>query len=68
MTMFNIMIGALCVIGFTTICFLTGRAYEKVEGINRDNLVETTMMGFLWIGAAASFLIISYLIGREVGR
>ena len=66
--MFNIMIGALCVIGFTTICFLTGRAYEKVQGKNHDDWVETTMMGFLWIGAAVAFLIISYLIGREVGR
>lgn len=66
--MFNIMIGALCVIGFTTICFLTGRAYEKVKGKNHDDWVETTMMGFLWIGVAVAFLIISYLIGREVGR
>ena len=66
--MFNIMIGALCVIGFMTICFLTGRAYEKVQGKNHDDWYETTMMGFLWIGVAASFIIISYLIGREVGR
>lgn len=66
--MFDVMLGALCVIGFTTICFLTGRAYEKVKGKSHDDWIETTGIGLLWIGIAMSFLIMSYLIGREFGR
>lgn len=63
--MLEIIIGGLCVIGFTTTCYFVGLLAEKVRGKSQKDILETTYNGFGWIFTAAALIVLSYLIGLE---
>lgn len=62
--MFEIIVGAVCIISIVVICYGVGIVSDTVGMTDSDNAVEAVVNGFTMIVFVAIVLAIAYIVGE----